>query len=796
MAKTDRKQVLRLLATGRTLTLARTPNSGFLTPPRLPEDPRELPFRDGDLQAWPDMGDNRVIMLLRWHTGVNSIREVDEKARLAYLKKPQPGIVVVPPRYYVENVKALLDTAREWYFDKKRRQVSLIPPDDIPDPNEADIVVPKIEQLLIIKGERKRPVRNLRFYGLHFEATNPTGPAIQFEYTHQCELVGSDIRGIGGTAVLVGKGCYQTRILGNHIRAADRGGITVRGDAHPQDWADIIRETIVSHNTLSDCGGTTIYAANTLYTTISHNEISHNRGRYAISVGGWSNLEEAIDYGYRVEYNHIHDVQKYADDSGAIKTAGMTHDSYIRHNLVHDVKAGYFNDNVGFWFDNMSLGWVSEYNIFYNLEQGEMKLCAANLVDNIYRDNFVIEPPEIAPERIIDGEPRFEFGELTIKRTGQNHGETIRVGEALVLSARVYNAGATGLQKIELNVDGRIVESRLFPVIRHNTRTISFTYRFAEPGEHRLAIGATPYKTVTVVGEKVPVLCDNLRLSAAIVPAGESVVASADVINETAEERKTALRLFLNDSAVAAREMTLPAKARQRIDFTFEPEVGEYSVRIENSHAEPLRVYPHRPLDVATADLKTYISATARPSEFQIDQKRNRYVITASGTDFYHAEDSYAAVYIPRVKGNFVATLKVNGFGPRTHEWFRAGLFVRNDMTKSFDTEPGSKGSVLVFTTPGRAGMQWDEFGDGCMHKASSENLPQDTKFPVWLKLVRHGDNFSGYISLDGQNWTIERHTGPIPGIAEAVDLGLAAGSDNQVPYRVEFEEWRIEVEE
>ncbi len=50
-------------------------------------------------------------------------------------------------------------------------------------------------------------------------------------------------------------------------------------------------------------------------------------------------------------------------------------------------------------------------------------------------------------------------------------------------------------------------------------------------------------------------------------------------------------------------------------------------------------------------------------------------------------------------------------------------------MTKSFDTAPGIKGSVFIFTTPGRAGIQWDEFGNGCMHKADSQNLPEDISF-------------------------------------------------------------------
>ena len=128
-------------------------------------------------------------------------------------------------------------------------------------------------------------------------------------------------------------------------------------------------------------------------TTISHNYITKTRGRYGIDIGGWANQEEAIDGGYLVEYNHLDDVQLGADDSGAIKTAGMTFNSIIRRNLIHDVNAGFFNDNVGFWFDNMSSGWTSEENIFYNLEQGEMKLCAALIEDNIYRNNFTIEQP-------------------------------------------------------------------------------------------------------------------------------------------------------------------------------------------------------------------------------------------------------------------------------------------------------------------------------------------------------------------------------------------------------------------
>jgi hypothetical protein len=116
----------------------------------------------------------------------------------------------------------------------------------------------------------------------------------------------------------------------------------------------MIRETLISYNHVSDCGGISIFANNTLSTTISHNYITKTRGRYGIDVGDWANQEDALDGNYIVEYNHLDDVQQDADDSGAIKTSGMVFNSVVRRNLVHFVHGGFFNDNVAFWFDNMS----------------------------------------------------------------------------------------------------------------------------------------------------------------------------------------------------------------------------------------------------------------------------------------------------------------------------------------------------------------------------------------------------------------------------------------------------------
>ena len=795
-AQITRTKVQNLVANGKTLTLARSPNDGYFTPPRFSQSTQKLFFRKNELRQWPEMGNNRVIMLLRWHTGINSFARIDEEKQTAYLTKPQPGLIIVPPRYYVENVRALLDAPGEWFFDQESNELSLIVPKTISNPNDANIIAPTLDQLVLIKGTAEKPVRNLRFYGLQFEGTVLQGNAIGYEYTHNCELVDSELRCMGGAGVVLARGCYQNRILSNKFAGIEKSAITISGDAHPTNWMDIIRQNTVAYNSIDNCGGTNIIASNALHTIIAHNLITNTRGRYAISVGGWSNLEEAIDGGYRLEYNHLDHVQKDADDSGAIKTAGLTYNSVIRRNLIHDVKAGYFNDNVGFWFDNMSSGWITQENIYYNLEQGEMKLCAANLVDNIYRNNFVIEPPENEPEDFILGEPEFHYRNMRIELFNKSFADEIQVGEILRVKTQVKNTGSTGILPVPLYLNRQAVQTRLFPVVHDNTREIEFELRLHRPGEHTIAVGTVPFQTISVVGEKITVMSDELHITDLIAPEGRTVFVTSVLSNLEDLDQTVTADLFLNDKVHASKSIRIAKMNSENVQFPIQPKAGNYAVRIGNSRPKNLRVYSHLPIDLLKTEMKDYASVTASPSRVEIDQKENRYKIQAAGSDFFHAEDSYAAVYLAeKVKGNFVATVKVKGFGNRTHEWFRAGLFARNDMTKSFDVAPGSKGSVLMFTTPGRAGIQWDEFANGCMHKANSQNLPEDLSFPLWLKLQRHRNSFSGAISYDGETWINSEHTKEIPGLNVSIHLGLAAGAGDQIPYEVEFEDFQIMVE-
>lgn len=809
-ASLDADSVGMFLVNGKKQTVARKPNHGYFIPSGISKKTDELYFGKGELEPWKDLTGNRVIMLLRWHTGINSIKSIDQKNGIATLASPQEGLVIVPPRYFVENLKTLLDTAGEWYFDKKSKEISYIASKEIGDPNKAATSVAKLNQLVVVKGEKGHPVRNLRFYGLTFEGVIDGNSAISFEYAHACELAESLVRSCAGTGISVRAGCYQTRIFDNQIESIDNGGIYVTGSVKPVwqnevdynkgvtsgtsgDSPKIIRETMIYRNRLSDCGGISIMANNTLSTTISHNYITKTRGRYGIDVGDWSNQEDALDGNYTVEYNHLDDVQQDADDSGAIKTAGMVFNSVVRRNLVHKVHAGFFNDNVGFWFDNMSQGWLTEENIYYDLEQGEMKYCAAQPEDNIYRNNFKIESPANAPEVIIDGVPNFGYRNLSIVPSGQPSG-SYPAGSVIQLSAKVENNGSTGIAPVELYLDGKIYETKLFPVIKNNYRTIDFQLRIYDTGEHQLSIGSTPYQKIEVTGTKPLVVFENLKLSATRYLEGEPVNLQATTKNLTSEGQKSEAVIYLDDKSFQKRTLDLKANESGIVRFDLKIPAGNHTLRIGNSAVEKILVQPKISLDLSKMKIIEYGSPRSKPYAIESDGQNNRFTIAACGSDFYHAEDSYAAAYVKNIKGDFVATVKITKFGDRTHEWFRSGLFVRNDMAKSFDVQPGSKGSVLLFGTPGRAGIEYDEFANGCMHKASSQNLPEHSKTPIYLKLVRHGNSFSGYVSLDGTNWIIEKHSTDIPGINESVDLGLAAGGPDTRQYKVEFSDWKIEV--
>ncbi|MEI2723018.1 MAG: right-handed parallel beta-helix repeat-containing protein [Verrucomicrobiota bacterium] len=556
-----------LLANGKKQTLARVPNAGYFTLRTTPASSLEIPYRAGDIQSWSGMEGNRIVILLRWRTADNVIDRIDEQKQIAFLQKPEDGpggnngLLVVPPRYYIENVKALMDAPGEWFFDKSNRNLSYLPARGISDPNRAALSVPRLNQLVQVRGDEDKPVRNLRLYGLiwegakenfrdfphHYEPT-PGCVAVNWEYALDCEFANSELRACGGVGMAVGLGCFNLRIFGNTFEGLEQGAMSVSGtsDLKNGKLIQITRETLIDHNVFSECGlggGITLAVGGAIHTRISHNYFTKSGRPYTINCGG-GGLEGNVNGDCMVEYNHFEDVQHDADDAGVIVVNGMTFNSVVRHNLIHGVHRGFFSDNVAFWFDNMSSHWTVTNNIYYDLEQGEMKTCGTYLIDNDYAANFAIEPPQRAPERFIEGAPELNCTNLRMTLGGKPIAGEIATGSIIKVRAEVANTGSSGAGPIALYVDRRAVETKAFPVIRQNTRPVEFELRLNDPGRHAVGIGETEPQFIAVRGAKPAIVFDRIELSEESILAGEPVQITALAINLQSNRVESAVSLY------------------------------------------------------------------------------------------------------------------------------------------------------------------------------------------------------------------------------------------------------------
>ncbi len=118
--------------------------------------------------------------------------------------------------------------------------------------------------------------------------------------------------------------------------------------------------------------------------------------------------------------------------------------------------------------------------------------------------------------------------------------------------------------------------------------------------------------------------------------------------------------------------------------------------------------------------------------------------VSGSGVDSGERADEFQFGYGAR-SGNFDLKVRVLGLD-FTDLWAKAGLMARESLA-------ADSRFAAVFATPTSAGCFFQ-------HRATTRSLTTKAgSFPVsypdtWLRLRRVGDLFSGYASMDGQNWT------------------------------------------
>jgi len=139
------------------------------------------------------------------------------------------------------------------------------------------------------------------------------------------------------------------------------------------------------------------------------------------------------------------------------------------------------------------------------------------------------------------------------------------------------------------------------------------------------------------------------------------------------------------------------------------------------------------------------------------------YTINASGADIWGTVDSFFYSQ-EQLGGDMEIVARVSSI-ENTNDWAKCGLMIRESLD-------ANSRHAFIAITPAK--------GICFLRRLSSGDISYNTRdelqsAPIWLKLVRSSDLFTGYYSSDGTNW-VEVGSATIS-MGDAVYIGLAVSS-------------------
>jgi len=122
------------------------------------------------------------------------------------------------------------------------------------------------------------------------------------------------------------------------------------------------------------------------------------------------------------------------------------------------------------------------------------------------------------------------------------------------------------------------------------------------------------------------------------------------------------------------------------------------------------------------------------------------WTLTGGGSDIWNAADQFNfACTSVGVDGGITAKVTSLQNSDPSSGWSKAGVMFRNDTTA------GAVNISIVVSALNGVNFQWRSTSG-----AQSSNITiGGVAAPIWLQLIRSGDNFSGYYSYDGINWVL-----------------------------------------
>src|SRR5439155_17840679 len=160
-------------------------------------------------------------------------------------------------------------------------------------------------------------------------------------------------------------------------------------------------------------------------------------------------------------------------------------------------------------------------------------------------------------------------------------------------------------------------------------------------------------------------------------------------------------------------------------------------------------------------------------------QSGNSYTVGGSGYDIWNSNDEFHYAY-QRASNDVQIIARIDGMA-NTSPWAKAGVMIRESVVfctgnacNVFETEGAP--NVMLALTPSRGlAFQWRPLSGGSTFYIDAGAASA----PVWVKLVKSGNTFTGYRSDDGVNWTQVATATVDMANTTSLSAGLAVTSHN-----------------
>jgi hypothetical protein len=455
-----------LFVDGRRADRARMPNASawWKLRPRPNSDANDATVTlsvDHPLRAWKNVSDIEVTWLNNNDGTRKRLGRINAAENTFTLPPPHNWPHGMPGEYnisfpagdyacYFENAIEMLDQPGEWYLDRQTGVLSYWPREG-EDLAWAEVIAPVVQKsLLIIAGAPARPVKNLRFKGIHVAHVDwPLPPygytamfgclelleqkepepskkyrwidaAVTFKYARRCDFLDGGVEHVGGIGLSLLNGCAENTIEGNEIGGLGGGGITAGGirNRDTWKWADPIgpdehKGYRIANNHIHDCGldyfgAIGIFLGLTQGALVAHNLI-HDVAYSGIVVNGNEAPGPPFAGNNTVAHNHIHDVMKVAVDGAGIYVSFPQADrgAAIRGNWIHDLRPNPHNPRgtgpwsaAGIYLDGVRAdlgcrGYQFEKNVVYGTES-PLFFCQCSQSGNTWDGNLFLKaaPPK------------------------------------------------------------------------------------------------------------------------------------------------------------------------------------------------------------------------------------------------------------------------------------------------------------------------------------------------------------------------------------------------------------------